>query len=293
MIVVTTPTGNIGRVVVQKLLNAGKSVRVIARDPSKLSQQVRDKADIVKGSHNDTKLVTEALKGADSVFFCCPPSMQATNVEEYYASFAKAVAAGIKANSVKRAVTITSGGRGVKNAGMINASLSADEIILASGVNCRSLLCGSFMENMFGQMQPLKHQGMFTGARSATLKAPTVATSDIGAVAAKFLLDDSWTGQEDIPVHGAEDLSNDDMAAITSEVLGKPIRYQEIPKDKFKEIITQYGGTEATAQSLVDMFTASETQKFYEFEPRTAETTTPTTFKQWCETVLKPALEAA
>ena len=34
MIVVTAPTGNIGRVVVQSLLSAGQAVRVIARDPN-------------------------------------------------------------------------------------------------------------------------------------------------------------------------------------------------------------------------------------------------------------------
>lgn len=36
MIVVTTPTGNIGRHVVRHLLDAGETVRVIARDPAKL-----------------------------------------------------------------------------------------------------------------------------------------------------------------------------------------------------------------------------------------------------------------
>ena len=292
MIVVTTPTGNIGGVVVQKLLEAGRSIRVIARDPSKLSQQIRDKADVVKGSHSDTKLMSEALKGADSVFFCVPPSMQMTNADAYYLSFATAAADAIKANSIKRAVTITSGGRGVKNAGLINASHLADDVIKATGIHCRSLLCGAFMENMLGQIQPLKYQGTFSMGRSATLKFPTVAASDIGAVAAKFLLDDSWTGQEDVPVHGAEDLSNNDLAAIVSDVLGKPIRYQELPKDKFKEVVVQYGATEATARSLVEMFVAAEEQGLYKFEPRTAESTTPTTFRQWCETTLKPAMEA-
>ena len=40
MIVVTTPTGNIGSKILAPLLAAGESVRVIARDPSKLAPAV-------------------------------------------------------------------------------------------------------------------------------------------------------------------------------------------------------------------------------------------------------------
>lgn len=42
MIVVTTPTGNIGHQVVQHLLDAGEALRVIVRNPAKLPQTVRD-----------------------------------------------------------------------------------------------------------------------------------------------------------------------------------------------------------------------------------------------------------
>ena len=51
----------------------------------------------------------------------------------------------------------------------------------------------------------------------------------------------------------------------------------------------QHGSSEAFAQSLVDMF-AEVGQGVYEAEPRTLETTTPTTFRQWCEEVLRPAV---
>ena len=43
MIVVTTPTGNIGRHVVRHLLDAGEALRLIVRDPSRLAPDVRDR----------------------------------------------------------------------------------------------------------------------------------------------------------------------------------------------------------------------------------------------------------
>ena len=36
MIVITTPTGDIGRQVLDRVLDSGQAVRVIARDPSRL-----------------------------------------------------------------------------------------------------------------------------------------------------------------------------------------------------------------------------------------------------------------
>jgi uncharacterized protein YbjT (DUF2867 family) len=78
MIVVTTPTGNIGHHVVQHLLDAGEPLRVIVRDPAKLPQTVRDRVDIVAGSHSDAAIVDRAFEGADTVFWLCPPSRSST-----------------------------------------------------------------------------------------------------------------------------------------------------------------------------------------------------------------------
>lgn len=90
---------------------------------------------------------------------------------------------------------------------------------------------------------------------------------------------------------GPEDLSNDDMAATLSEVLGKPVRFQQVPVDAFRQRLTGFGWSDAMAQGMVDMFVAKENGLDSGVQ-RTAETGSPTTFKQWCEAVLKPAVAA-
>ena len=57
MIVVTTPTGQIGRQVLGNLLDSGEQLRVIARDASQLPAEVRVDLDIVEGSHGDAAIV--------------------------------------------------------------------------------------------------------------------------------------------------------------------------------------------------------------------------------------------
>jgi uncharacterized protein YbjT (DUF2867 family) len=53
MIVITAPTSTIGRQVLENVLKDGEPVRVIARDPSRLPKQIRDRVEVVKGSHGD------------------------------------------------------------------------------------------------------------------------------------------------------------------------------------------------------------------------------------------------
>jgi hypothetical protein len=51
----------------------------------------------------------------------------------------------------------------------------------------------------------------------------------------------------------------------------------------------QAGVSDAVINGMVDMMVAKD-QGLDNAEPRTAQSTTPTSFRQWCEEVLRPAL---
>jgi hypothetical protein len=91
-----------------------------------------------------------------------------------------------------------------------------DDLIARSGVSFRALTMPAFMDNTLQQVEPIKNQGMFFWPISGDRKLPTCATRDIATVGAKLLLDDSWSGQDSVPVLGPEDLSYNDMAQIMS-----------------------------------------------------------------------------
>jgi hypothetical protein len=81
------------------------------------------------------------------------------------------------------------------------------------------------------------------------------------------------------------------MAQIMSEVIGKPVRYQQVPAQALQVRLTGAGMSDAMARGMVDMMLAKD-EGLDNAEPRTPESTTPTTFRQWCEEVLKPAVLA-
>ena len=292
MIVITAPTGDIGHQVLETVLAADRPIRVIAREPSRLPAATRERVEVVQGSHRDPEVVTRAFAGADAVFWLVPADPRAPSVEAAYVDFARPACEALRTQGVKRVVGISALGRGLGlNAGHVSASLAMDDLIASTGVSFRALTMPSFMDNLLRQVEPIRSEGMFSSPIAADLKAPTCATRDIAAVAARWLLDDSWTGQESVAVLGPEDLSQNDMAQISSEVLGRPVRYEQIPGEAFKDQLTRFGMSDAMAQAMLDMMLAKN-DGLDNAEPRTPQATTPTTFRRWCEEVLRPAVQA-
>ena len=290
MIVITTPTGTIGQQVLENVFDSGEPIRVIARDPARLPSQMLKRVEVVRGSHGDINVVTNAFKGADSVFWLVPPDFRAQSVMAAYLDFTRPACDAFRSQRVKRVVGVSALGRGwPKYAGLVSASLAADDLIASTGVSYRALTMPSFMDNILRQVEAIKNQGLFFSPISGDRKLPTCATRDIASVAAKLLLDPSWKGQGSVPILGPVDLSFDDMAKIMSDVLGKPVRFQQIPFEAFKARLIASGSSDAMAQGVLDMMVAKN-EGMDNAEPRTPEATTPTTFRQWCEEVLKPAV---
>src|SRR5882757_5754512 len=88
----------------------------------------------------------------------------------------------------------------------------------------------------------------------------TCATRDIAATAARLLLDGSWTGQDDVPLVGPDDLSPEGMARVVSEVLDRPVRVQRTSTAEYKATALRFGASEASAQGLADMADAMNNQ---------------------------------
>ncbi len=293
MIALTTPTGKIGRQTLDKLLAADEQVRVLVRDPARLPAETRERVEVVAGSMDDPDAVAAAFAGADAAFWVVPPDPRAESVPGHILRFSGPLCAAIEWTGVERVVAVSSLGRGVaRNAGQISAILAMEHLVESTGVAYRALCPPGFMENMLHQAGPLEATGTFFSTLPADLRLPTCATRDIAAVAAELLLDRSWDGQESIPLLGPERLSVEDMAAILSAVLERPISFQRISGDAYKASLVEHGMSEAWARGLLDMATAAA-HGVYGAEAPDPRHPTPTTFQAWSEEVLRPAVMAA
>jgi uncharacterized protein YbjT (DUF2867 family) len=92
-----------------------------------------------------------------------------------------------------------------------------------------------------------------------------------------------------VPVLGPEDISPNEMAEILSDVLGRLIRFQQTPMEDYKSRMVSRGMSEAFAQGPADMMTAKN-EGMDNTASRVVAVDTPTTFRLWSETALKPAV---
>ena len=293
MILITTPTGEIGRQVLDRILDSGEAVRVIARDPSRLPARVHAHAEVVPGSHGDAGAITKALAGADRLFWLVPPPpfSYPGRAEHYYLDFTRSAIEAIRGLGV-RVVGVTTLGHGYQgNAGMLSAALAMDKLIEGTGAPYRALALPFFMENLLRQAHAIKEQGTFSMANAAGLPLPAVATRDVAALAAALLLDSSWGGQASVPVVSPDNLTPDGMAGVISGTLGRTVRYRQVPVADRQAAMRQRGASEPMAQDMAAM-TEAQNNGIYDAEPRDPGFAAPTSFRQWCQDTLKPAVQA-
>ncbi|OKI41865.1 NmrA family transcriptional regulator [Streptomyces sp. CB03578] len=295
MIVITAPTGNIGRSLLARLLKsapaAGEELRVIVRDPARLPEAARGHVEVISGSHGDAEVLDRAFEGADAVFWLVPPDASLPP-EDAFSGFTRPAAKALAAHGVGHVVGVSALGRGTplaNRAGLVSASLAMDDLIAGSGVAYRALANPSFFENLLEEADSIRDKGVFTDVVDADRKAPLVAVADIAAIAAGLLLDRSWTGIDDVPVLGPRDVSPNDLARVMTEQFGRPVRYERQPFDEMYTTLVGYGLNEAFVQGIVDMKRAKD-QGLDAGVTRTPDTASPTGFEQWCAETLKPAV---
>ncbi|MCE3029983.1 NAD(P)H-binding protein [Streptomyces sp. CMSTAAHL-2] len=295
MIVITAPTGNIGRQLLSLLLEsapaAGEELRVMVRDPARLPDAARGRVEVVTGSHAEADVLDRAFEGADAVFWLVPPDASLAP-QDAYTGFTRPAAEALRAHGVGHVVGVSALGRGTPladRAGLVTASLAMDDLIAGTGVAYRALANPSFFENLLEECDSIREKGVFTDSVDPDRKAPFVAVADIAAAAAGLLLDRSWTGTGSVPVLGPQDLSPNDMARIMTEQLGRPVRYERRPLDELYTTLVGYGLHEAFAQGVVDMKRAKD-EGLDAGVARTPDTASATGFEQWCAQTLKPAV---
>lgn len=223
IIVVTGATGNIGKPVVEQLIEKGYAPRVVVRkretnadwDAAGVEQKIADL--------NDVESLAEAFAGADRIFSVSP---LVENLVEIGAMTVEAA----KRAGVKHIVRSSALGADVDAPIALGRWHGAVEKAVAnSGIAFTIVQPASFFQNYFGYADTIKNQDAFY-APLGDGKVSLIDARDIAAVAVAALTEDGHEGKK-YTVTGGESLSNQDIARIFSEVLKREIKYVDVPED--------------------------------------------------------------
>lgn len=290
-IVVTTPTGNTGGRIAQQMIAAGEKVAVLVRDPNKLAEVIRQNATVYQGSVDDPEALVQATQNADALYLVVPYNFGTSQLRQWQRQVGEAAANAIATNAIPHVINLSSNGAHLPNGmGPISGVHAVEQILNTVAANVVHLRPGFFMENYLMQLDAIgtAHQVFLPIAGDRRLAM--VATQDIADVATNLLRDRSWNGQSVLGLHGPTDLSFDEAAQILGQVLNHPITHVETTLDQFRETLLQLGATENVAAEYVEMWSSLARPDYTPGEPRTSETTTPTTFAQFVQDMLLPRL---
>ncbi|GAP96908.1 NmrA family NAD(P)-binding protein [Leptolyngbya sp. NIES-2104] len=290
-IVIAAASGNIGRRIAEKVIQAGAETILLARHPEKLADLVAQGATVQPISSDDAQGLIEITQQADALFWLTPPKLDAPNMRDWYLQTAEAGAIAVSENNIPRVVNISSIGAGAKpNLGTVSFGGTVESIFNQTAANVVHLRPGYFMENFLAQIETIQRDRTVRFPYPSDHDIPWISTDDIGDVAAQYLLDQRWAGQWIRNLMGPENLTLLEASAILSRVLGYSIEYTQVSIESLQQQFVTMGATAEVRHEMDDLFRALGDPDGVYATVRTPEAVTPTTFEQFVKNKILPNL---
>lgn len=284
MFTVFGATGNTGKVVAQRLLAAGKKVRVAVRDPKKVEALAKAGAEVVTVDVLDPASVAKALDGAEGAYLLLPPDPTSTD----FVARAHKIIAGYEAVAAKvpHVVMLSSIGAELPGGtGPIYTAHLLEQALQKAGAKATFVRAAYFMENLLNYAHPMKADGVlpvFGGGEAYPF--PMIATEDIGDVSANALLNPP-AQTEIVELSGPADYSFNDAAAAATKILGREVKATPVPIEALVPALTGLGMSNDVARLYREM-----TEAFGKGTVRFQNAGRTVRGKRDLESVLRPAL---
>ncbi|MFH8491850.1 NAD(P)H-binding protein [Streptomyces longisporoflavus] len=269
MILVTGATGHVGGEVLAHLLPAADTPpRALVRDPAKAA--LPPTVEAVGGDLNRPRSLRPALDGVDGVFLLPGyPDMPGLLAE-------------IRRAGVGHVVLLSS--IAAPDGDLDNAisamMIRSEEAVRASGVPWTILRPSGFMSNTFQWTEQLA-AGDTVRAAFPGVAVAMIDPADIGAVAARVLLDEAHHGLAHA-LSGPEPLLPADRVRVLGEVLGRKLRFEgQSDEEARSEMVEQ--GVPAPYIGAFFRYYADGTLDDSQVRPTVRELLgrEPRTFEQW------------
>lgn len=245
-ILVIGSTGNVGSQVVRELQARGVPVRALVRDPDRAAAMLGAGVELTPGDLSDAASLRRAMEGVDRVFLAC--ANHPLQVEYETNAIDVAAAAG-----VRRLVKLSALGAEIGSpVAFWDAHGRIERHLRASGVPAVNLQPGTYMTNVLGSAEAIKHTGkLFASADGARIAM--IDPRDVGTVAATILTADGHEGKTYV-LTGPDAITFDDVAAHLSQATGRSLAFVSVPDEAARQGMVEAGMPEWFADNLTTLF---------------------------------------
>ncbi|WP_327287711.1 NAD(P)H-binding protein [Streptomyces sp. NBC_01198] len=272
-VLVTGATGRVGRVVIDRLLDAGVPVRALTHR-SEAAATLPAEVEVFTGDLTVPQTLAPALNGAGAVFlvWTAPPQTAQAVVEQLAAH-------------VRRIVFLSSPHQTPhpffqqpNSMAMLHADI--ERHIAATGLESTIIRPGMFASNSLAWWAPAIRAGEVVRWPYGAAASAPVDDRDVAAVAARTLHQDGHVGG-DYVLTGPESLTQAAQVGVIGDALGRRIAFEEMTPDEFRSL-SEGSVPSSVADMLLAAWSAAVGQPAY-ITTAVADIlgTPPRTFHQW------------
>jgi uncharacterized protein YbjT (DUF2867 family) len=294
MYVVTGATGHTGNTVARTLLGKGAKVRAIGRSADRLQALVAQGAESFVTDLTEVSQLAKAFEGAKAAYVMLPPDLTAPDYRAFQDRVTDTIAAALRSAGITHVVTLSSIGadKPDRTGPVLGLRYLEQQLNHINGLHVLHLRAGYFMENTLSQIGIIQKMGISVGPLRPDLKVSMIATEDVGAVAADALLRLDFQQKNTRELQGQRDISMNEVAQVIGKAIGNPgLRYIQASDDQVQAALIQLGMSSSMARLLLEMSAALNSGYMRALEPRSAQTTTPTSYETFVAEKFKPLYE--
>ena len=228
---VTGATGATGSPTVKFLLEKGHRVNAFVRSEDARAQKLQDQgANVFVGDLLNLKHVRTAMEGVDGAYFCYPLT---AGLVEAAVIFSQAA----REQGVKHIVNLSQkqSRPDARSPATLNHWMS-EQVFSWTGIPTTHLRITFFAEWML-YIAPLIRFGRYVTPFDPDSRFAPLAASDIGRIVTGILTNPEGHGHQAYELHGPEEYSHQELAGLLSTVLGKEVRFEQIPVEGFVALL--------------------------------------------------------
>lgn len=230
-ILVAGATGTTGSAAVEELRQRGYEIRALAHRQDERSDRLkRAGVEVVIGDLLDFDAVRSALKGIQRAYFVYPIRPGLVQATAQFAQAAKEAGVDAIVNMSQKSAREDSLSHSARQHWL------AERVFDWSGLNVAHIRPTYFAEWLIYLAPMLKQGDTIYGPFTTGRHAP-IAGEDQGRVIAGILSNPEPHRGKIYPLYGPVEHTYDEIAEIMGQVLGRAVRYQHVPIDRFAEIV--------------------------------------------------------
>jgi uncharacterized protein YbjT (DUF2867 family) len=245
VILLTGATGNVGREVVNVLLEDGKKVVAVTRDPA--AAALPGGAHVVGGDPSHPRTLTSALRGVEAVLI----SPRALGDATAGAATAEQLLALAAEQGVERAVALSAVtvqyAAGYRR--FADAFKAVEDAVKTSGLQWTFLRSADYAANTLAWAPQIRSASVVRGAYGDAATS-TIHERDVAAVAARALVNPAYAGHSYV-LTGPQSLTQRDKVRLIGEAIGKELSFEEVPPEQLRQAMLAQGLPEDVPDRLL------------------------------------------